>query len=201
MESRVVGVAKTVRGRAMRSRSQRISSLGSSSSGTQSMARSASRTASSMVVTRATPGLTPWPAGPSSWRRNSWAWCRLAGITSSSCTRKPARAALKASQRPSGPAPMMATVSGKRDRLYGQNLGDLLGARLAGQGLGHIVGAGTGLQQVLRDAEALLVRKRRDGGQHPAQGHGNVVNVVHQANGFSGERHGFLEGLNFPSSL
>jgi hypothetical protein len=47
------------------------------------------------------------PAPP---RIASRAWCRFAGITSSSSTRKPARAAPSASQRPSGPAPMMATV-------------------------------------------------------------------------------------------
>ena len=56
MERFVVGVAMTVRGGAMRSTSQRISSLDSSSSGTQSMARSASRTASSMVETKSTAG-------------------------------------------------------------------------------------------------------------------------------------------------
>src|ERR1035441_2653488 len=50
MERRVVGVAKTARGGAMRSSSQRISSLDSSSSGTQSMTRSALRTASSMEI-------------------------------------------------------------------------------------------------------------------------------------------------------
>ena len=53
---------------------------------------------------------------------------------------------------------------------------------------------GLGVEQVLGDAGALLDGERGDGGQHPAQGYGNVVNVIHQANGFSGERHGFPRG-------
>src|ERR1035437_10040195 len=178
MERRIVGVARTVRGGAMRSRSHRISSLDSNSSGTQSIARSASRTASSMVETKVTFGTAPavWrkASGPSCWRSNSWAWWRLAGITSSSRTGKPARAAARASQRPSGPAPIMATVS--------DNLGGL-----CGQGLGDVFGVGAGVEQVLGDAGALLGGEHGDGGQHPAQGYGNVVNVVHPADGFSGE--------------
>jgi len=55
---------------------------------------------------------------------------QVGGITSSSSTRKPARAALRASQRPSGPAPIMATVSGKRSGLYGQRLDWPAGAGL-----------------------------------------------------------------------
>lgn len=54
IDSLVVGVARTVRGGAMRSRSHRISSFDSSSSGTQSMARSAVRTASSIVDEKTT---------------------------------------------------------------------------------------------------------------------------------------------------
>ena len=155
----VVGVAMTVRGGAMRSSSQRISSFDSSSSGTQSMARSASRTASSMVETKATAGSA---SGLSSWRIDSRAWCRFAGITSSSSTRKPARAAPSASQRPSGPAPMMATVVTEFWSRPG-----LLG----GQGRGHFLGAGARLQQVLGDPGALLGGQRRD--EWPAPGAGS----------------------------
>jgi hypothetical protein len=54
IESRVVGVASTVRGGHMRSSRQKISSFDSNSSGTQSIARSASRTASSIVETNRT---------------------------------------------------------------------------------------------------------------------------------------------------
>ncbi|MGA2352235.1 MAG: hypothetical protein ABSF70_17500 [Terracidiphilus sp.] len=60
-----------------------------------------------------------------------------------------------------------------------------------GQCLGDIVGTGAGLDQVLGDARALLSRERGNGGQYPAQGYGNIIDVIHQANGFSGERHGF----------
>src|ERR1039458_3371851 len=169
MERRVVGVAKTVWGGAMRSRSQRISSLDSSSSGTQSMARSASRTASSMVETKVTLGTAPAvlrkASGPSTARRASWAWWRLAGITSSRRTRKPARAAASASQRPSGPAPMMATVV--KAILFGS------------QRLGHVFHIGFGLAQVFGDAGTLFRGERRDKGQHPAQGYSNVIDVVH----------------------
>jgi hypothetical protein len=70
-----------------------------------------------------------------------------------------------------------------------------------GKSLGNVIGAGAGVQQVLGDAEALLVGESRYGGQHTAQRYGNVVNVIHQANGFSRERHGFPRRLKFPSSL
>jgi hypothetical protein len=111
MDKRVVGVARTVRGGAIRSSNHRISSLDSSSSGTQSITKSAWRTASSMVETNATIGSA---SGPSCRRSVSCAWRRLAGITSSSSTEKPAQAAERASRRPNGPAPMMATVVSKR---------------------------------------------------------------------------------------
>ena len=39
-----------------------------------------------------------------------------------------------------------------------------------------------------------------DGGQNTALGHGYAAPVVHQANGFSGERHGFPRG-GLPSIL
>jgi hypothetical protein len=70
----------------------------------------------------------------------------------------------------------------------------------ADQGLGHVLGVGLGVEQVLGDAGALLGGEGGDGGQNAAQGDGNVVNVVHQANGFSGERHGFPRG-RLPSLL
>ena len=60
---------------------------------------------------------------------------------------------------------------------------------LGGQGVGHFLGAGMRLEEVIGDPGALLGGKGGDGGQHPAQGDGNVVNVIHQANGFSGKRH------------
>jgi glycogen synthase len=41
---------------------------------------------------------------------------------------------------------------------------------------------------------ALLGGEGGDGGQNTAQGYGYVAPVVHQANGFSGERHGFPRG-------
>jgi len=113
------------------------------------------------------------------------------GITSSSCTRKPARAAARASQRPSGPAPMMATVSDNGCGDGGEGLGNILGAGLGGERFGDIVGVGAGVEQMFGDAGALLGGERGDGGQHTAQGDGDVVNIVHQADGFSGEWHGF----------
>ena len=49
---------------------------------------------------------------------------------------------------------------------------------------------------MLGDAGALLGGEGGDGGQDAAQRHGYVVNVVHQANGFSRERHGFPRGAS-----
>jgi hypothetical protein len=66
--------------------------------------------------------------------------------------------------------------------------------------LDYVLRVGLGVEQVLGDAGALLGGEGGDGGQDTTQGHGNVVNVVHQANGFSGERHGFPRG-EFPSLL
>src|SRR6516225_7921170 len=105
----------------------------------------------------------------------SCAWCRVAGITSSSKTRKPARAAASASQRPSGPAPIMAIVC--KRVLFRQSLGDVVYAWL-------------GALQVVADARALLGGECRNESQHPAQGYGDIVNVVHHADGLSGKRHG-----------
>jgi hypothetical protein len=72
----------------------------------------------------------------------------------------------------------MATISGKRQMLSGS------------QSLSYVLGVGAGMEQVLRNAKALLIGKGGDGGQYPAQGNGNIINVVHQADGFSGQWHG-----------
>ena len=76
-------------------------------------------------------------------------------------------------------------LSGENGR--GRQRAELLGS----QGQGHIFGVGPGLHQVFGDADALFGREAGYDGQHPAQGYGNIVNVVHQANGFSRERHGY----------
>jgi hypothetical protein len=59
-----------------------------------------------------------------------------------------------------------------------------------GEGLNDIFGAGVSLAKMFCDAKALLWGKRGDCGENAAQSYGYVVNVVHQANGFSGEGHG-----------
>ena len=60
---------------------------------------------------------------------------------------------------------------------------------LGGEGVGNFLGAGTCLAEMFGDLGALFGGKCRDGGQDPAKGDGNIVNVVHQAYGFSRQRH------------
>ena len=181
MERFTVGVAKTVRGGAMRSSSHRISSLDSSSSGTQSMTRSASRTASSMVETKSTAGQRL--------RTEVSLADRFAGVVRDWRASRPQAAResrrgprRSASQRPSGPAPMMATVVTSIARTY-----------LAARACGHFLGAGAAPGAGARPPWRALRGEGGDGRQHAAQGHGDIVNVVHQADGFSGKRHGFLK--------
>src|SRR5580698_3464999 len=112
-------------------------------------------------------------------------------MTSSRKTPKPARAARSASERPSGPAPMMAMVG------LGCNGMERGAGLLCGEGFGHVGGVGAGLLQVLGDPGALLGGKGAGSGKNAAQGNGDVVNIVHQANGFSGKRHGVPRGLEF----
>ena len=60
------------------------------------------------------------------------------------------------------------------------------------EGFGHIRGIGTSGDEMLGDASALFRCKRGDGCEDAAEGDGDIVNVVHEADGFSGERHGRL---------
>jgi len=70
--------------------------------------------------------------------------------------------------------------------------GDCLGqpALFGGKSVGHVVGIGPGLLQVLSHAGALFGGKRGDRSEDAAQGDGDVVDIIHEADGFSGERHG-----------
>ncbi len=61
---------------------------------------------------------------------------------------------------------------------------------LDGKGFRHIFCVGLGVLQVLGDAGAFLRSKCGHKCEHSAQGYSNVVNVIHQADSFSGERHG-----------
>jgi hypothetical protein len=60
---------------------------------------------------------------------------------------------------------------------------------LGGEGLGYVFGVGAGLDEVLGYAGALFVGEGGDGGEDAAESNGYVVDVVHEANGFSGEGH------------
>ena len=60
------------------------------------------------------------------------------------------------------------------------------------EGFSHIRGVGPRGEQMLRHTGALFGSERGDGGEDAAQGDGDVVDVVHEANSFSGERHGEL---------
>ena len=62
---------------------------------------------------------------------------------------------------------------------------DLLG----GECLGDVFSVGAGLDEVLSDAGALVGGEGGDGGEDAAQGNGDVVDVVHEADGFTGKGH------------
>jgi len=66
---------------------------------------------------------------------------------------------------------------------------------LDAEGLCNFLGAGACLEKMLGNLGALLCGESGDGSKNPAQGYGDVVNVVHQANSFSGERHGIPREL------
>jgi len=61
---------------------------------------------------------------------------------------------------------------------------------LNGEGLGNVFGVGAGLDEVLGDTGAFIGGEGGDGGEDAAEGNGDVVDVVHEADGFSGEGHG-----------
>ncbi len=58
-----------------------------------------------------------------------------------------------------------------------------------GEGVQHILRAGLCLCQMGRYEGALVVIQSGNSGKNAAQGDGNIVNVIHQADSFSGERH------------
>jgi len=56
---------------------------------------------------------------------------------------------------------------------------------LNGEGRGNILGTRAGAEQMLGNFGALVSGERWDSGEHAAQRDCDVVNVVHQADGFS----------------
>jgi len=60
---------------------------------------------------------------------------------------------------------------------------------LGGEGLGYVFCAGAGLEEMLGDAGAFFRAKCGDNGEDAAQGYRYVVDVIHEADGFSGEGH------------
>jgi len=74
---------------------------------------------------------------------------------------------------------------------------------LYGEGLGYVFGVGAGLDKVLGDSCALVGGEGGDGGEDAAKGDGDVVDVVHEADGFSGEGHfgSILDGAKLSVSI
>src|SRR5438876_2773623 len=58
------------------------------------------------------------------------------------------------------------------------------------EGFGHVFGVGLGVLEMLGDAGALLGSECGHECEHSAQGYGNIVDVVHESDSFTGERHG-----------
>jgi hypothetical protein len=68
---------------------------------------------------------------------------------------------------------------------------DVSEIRLLGcEGFGYVVRVWPDFLQMLGHAGTFLGSKHRDRGEDTPQRDGYVVDIVHQANGFSGERHG-----------
>src|ERR1700753_2228544 len=115
---------------------------------------------------------------------------RLEGMTSSSTTRNPALAQWKAKARPAAPAPMRATertrgalVVGRSTFLLGRNCG-----------YNRLI-AGVGVADVLGNTCPLFLREHGQHRQDAAQGYGNIVNVVHGTDSFTGKGHVNLLGF------
>src|SRR5579871_6282994 len=96
-------------------------------------------------------------------------------MTSSRTTAWPACAQRKVNARPAGPAPMTAMFM-----------------LLAGEGGDDVVVVGLGVLDVLEDAVAVFLGEAGERGDDAAQRDRDIVNVVHGANGFSGQGHGVL---------
>ena len=60
---------------------------------------------------------------------------------------------------------------------------------MGGERLGDVFRVGLGLLEVFGHSGALLWGKYGDGGQDAAQSDGDVIDVIHETNGFSGKRH------------
>jgi hypothetical protein len=61
---------------------------------------------------------------------------------------------------------------------------------LGGQGVKNILSAGLGLGQMLGDQCPLIIIQCGDSGKNAAQRYGHIIDVIHQADCFSGEWHG-----------
>jgi hypothetical protein len=66
---------------------------------------------------------------------------------------------------------------------------------LSRQSLCNVFRVRSNFLQVLGYARTLFWSKHWDSGKDTAQRYGCVVNIVHQSDGFSGERHGLLSSF------
>jgi hypothetical protein len=64
-----------------------------------------------------------------------------------------------------------------------------------GKRLKHVICAGASLLEMLRNTRALFRGETWSGGKEASQRDCDIVNIVHQADGFSGEWHGRIPSM------